>query len=95
MIEFSEEALAYIGERKSPVVIDIPYKVSGCCFDVAARPSVRLGEPKERAEDYVRQDSQGVTLYVPRCFADARALTIRLHSFLGFRGLIVDGWKPI
>jgi hypothetical protein len=94
LIEFSEEALAYIGERKSPVVIDVPYKVSGCCFDVAERPSIRLGEPKDKA-DYVRQDSQGVILYVPRCLSDAHALTIRVRSLLGFRGLVVDGWKPI
>jgi hypothetical protein len=94
LIEFSEEALAYLGERRSPVVIDLPYKVSGCCFDVAERPSVRLGEPKDRAE-YVRQDSRGVTLYVPRCLSDVQALTIRVRSFLGFRSLVVDGWKPI
>jgi hypothetical protein len=92
MIEFSEEALAYIGE--SPVVIDLPCKVSGCCFDVAERPSVRLGEPKDAA-NYLRQDSLGVTLYVPRSLSDAHALTIRVRGFLGFRGLIVDGWKPI
>jgi hypothetical protein len=94
VIEFSEEALAYVGERKSPVVIDLPYKVSGCCFDLAEPPSVRLGEPKDMA-GYVRQDSPGVTLYVPRCLSDAHALTIRVRSFLGFRTLVVDGWKPI
>jgi hypothetical protein len=94
LIEFSEEALAYVAERKSPVVIDLPYEVSGCCFAVAEPPSVRLGEPKDMA-GYVRQDFPGVTLYVPRCLSDAHALCIRVRRFLGFRGLVVDGWKPI
>jgi hypothetical protein len=93
-IEFSEEALAYVGEMKSPVFIDIPYKVSGCCFDVAACPPVRLGEPGNIA-DYTRQEAQGVTLYVPRCLSGSGALTIRMRSFLGFRSLVIDGWKPI
>jgi hypothetical protein len=94
LIEFSEDALAYVGEMKSPVFIDVPYKVSGCCFDVAACPAVRLGEPRNIA-DYTRQDVQGVTLYVPHCLSGAEALTIRMRRFLGFRGLVIDGWKPI
>jgi hypothetical protein len=93
-IGFSEEALAYVREMKSPVFIDLPYKVSGCCFGVPECPTVRLGEPGNIA-DYTRQEMQGATLYVPRCLSGSGALTIRMSSFLGFRGLVIDGWKPI
>ena len=83
MVTFSEDALAYVGEKKSPVFIDVPYKVSGCCFDMTECPAVRLGEP-ENAADYTRLDTQGVTLYVPNCLPDPGALTIRTRNLLGF-----------
>jgi hypothetical protein len=61
---------------------------------MAECPVVRLGEPEDKA-DYLRQDTQGVTLYVPRCLSDAHALSIQVRSILGFRGLVMNGWKPI
>ena len=92
LIKCSKDALAYVGEKKSPVFIDLPYKVTGCCFDMTECPAVRLGEPANVA-DYTRQDSQGVTLFVPNCLSDPDALTIRTRNFLGFRSLVIDGWK--
>ena len=92
MIRFSQDAMAYIGEKKSPVFIDLPYKVSGCCFDMTECPAVRFGEPTNTA-NYTRQDAQGVTLYVPNCLPDPGALTIRTRNLLGFRSLVIDGWK--
>lgn len=92
MITFSEDALSYVGEKNSPVFIDVPYKVSGCCFDMTECPAVRFGEPSN-ASEYTRQDSQGVTLYVPNCLPDSDTLTIRTRNLLGFRSLVIDGWK--
>lgn len=92
LIAFSEEALAHVREKKSPVFIDVPYKVSGCCFDMTECPAVRLGEPANVA-DYTRQEAHGVTLYVPNGLPGDSSLTIRLRNFLGFRSLAIDGWK--
>jgi hypothetical protein len=36
LIAFSEDALAYVREKKSPVFIDVPHKAGGCCFDLTA-----------------------------------------------------------
>ena len=54
--------------------------------------AVRFGEPSN-ASGYARQDSLGVTLYVPNGLPDSGALTIRTRNRLGFRSLIIDGWK--
>ena len=92
MIKISEDALAYVEERNSPLFIDVPYKVSGCCFDMTECPAVRFGAPAKSAE-YTKQTLQGVTLYIPNCLSDHGTLTIRTRRFLGFRSLVIDGWK--
>ena len=92
MITFSEEALAFVGENRSPVFIDRPYTVRGCCFDMTECPAVRFGEPADPGA-YVRQEAQGVTLYVPDCLSGNASLTIRMRKLLGFRSLVIDGWK--
>lgn len=92
MITFSEEALAYVGEKKSSVLVDTPYKVSGCCFDMTECPAVRFGEPKN-PDDYTRHDQQGITLYLPKCLPDPTALSIGVRNLLGFRSLVINGWK--
>ena len=92
LITFSEDALALVGEKQSPVFIDVPYTLRGCCFDMTECPAVRFGEPTN-SSGYVRQDAQGVTLYVPSCLSGNDSLTIRMRSLLGFRSLVIDGWK--
>jgi hypothetical protein len=92
LITFSEDALALVGEKQSPVFIDVPYTLRGCCFDMTECPAVRFGEPAN-SSGYVRQDAQGVTLYVPSCLSGNDSLTIRMRSLLGFRSLVIDGWK--
>ncbi len=92
MITLSEDALALIEQKKVPIHIEIPRSVSGCCIEVTDRPSVSFGEPKQRAE-YVQQSIQGVTVYVPSCFPEVPHFTIRASSFLGFKRLVLDGWR--
>ncbi|MDR1934881.1 MAG: hypothetical protein LBS49_04775 [Candidatus Accumulibacter sp.] len=94
MITFSEEALAFVAEKQSPVFIDVPYEMRGCCVPMTECPAVRFGEPA-KSSAYVRQDSQGVTLYVPAILSDSDSLTIHVQNFLGFRSLFIDGWKPV
>jgi hypothetical protein len=94
LITFSEEALAFVEEKQSPVFIDYPYTLRGCCVSMAECPSVRFGKPTGFG-NYIRQNIQGVTLYVPDCMSGNDSLTIRMRNFLGFRSLFIDGWKPI
>lgn len=93
MITFSEEALAFVNEKRSPVCIGLPYTLRGCCFRLTECPEVFLGTP-ENSGAYTRQDVQGVTLYVPGVLPEHLSLNIRLRHFFGFRRLFLDGWKP-
>jgi hypothetical protein len=92
MITLSEDALAFIEKKNSPLVIDMPHTVSGCCFEITDCPSLRFGEPIKHA-DYTKQTLQGVTVFVPNCFPETSSLVIRMRSFLGFQRLALDGWR--
>lgn len=94
MITFSEDALNYVRERNSPVFIDAPTYKRACCSPVMESPAVRFGEPSD-VSGYTRQDAQGVTLYIPKGLPNPDALTIDTQNFLGFRSLVIDGWKLI
>lgn len=94
MIKFSEDALNYIRGKDSPVFIDVPSVKSACCCAVGEPPAVRFGKPSD-ISGYTRQDAHGVTLYIPNCLPDRDALSIDTQNFLGFRTLVLDGWKLI
>lgn len=94
MISLSEDAVRYAAEKQSPIHIGIPYKVSGCCFDVTECPSVGFGEPRTPA-DYNRETINGITVFIPNDFPDDKPMVIRTRSLFGFRQLVLDGWKLV
>ena len=94
MITLSADALAFVAARQSPIFIDAPHTVSGCCFEVSDCPAVRLGEPGDLA-GYSQQTLQGASVYVPRGFPADGDYIIRVRKFLGFRRLVLCGWRLI
>lgn len=94
MITISEDALTLIEQKQSPLFIDIPHAVSGCCFDITDCPSISFGEPVKLA-DYTKQTLQNATVYVPRCFPHEGNHVIRIRNFFGFKRLVLSGWRLI
>ena len=94
MLTISEEALALIAKKQLPVTIGIPPSINGCCIEVTEAPSVSFGEPRSPAE-YTQQTISGVTVFVPNEFPDDPPMMIKTRSLLGFRQLVIDGWKPL
>ncbi len=94
MLALSDDAAAFAAEKRSPIRIDAPYLISNCCFEVTDCPPVALGAPR-KPEDYERLTISGITVYIPKNFPEEHALTIRLRNLLGFRQLVLDGWKLI
>ena len=92
MLTLSAEALAFLRGRGEPIFLELPPVVRGCCFDFQECPSVRLGAPRDPHRYEARQIDDVVVL-VPRPFPDELALEIRFTSFLGFKRLVVEGWR--
>lgn len=92
MLTLTAEALALAA--RSPICIDVPHTVSGCCFDITDCPAVRLGEPP-RPDQHTRLTLQGATVYVPHGFPDDGEHVIGVRSFLGRKRLVLSGWRML
>jgi hypothetical protein len=44
---------------------------------------------------YEERTLQDVVVRVPRGFSDDTALTIAVSSFLGFKRLVIEGWRLV
>ena len=91
MLKFSEDALALVGEKNSPLFIDLPRTISNCCFEITECPAVNFGEPRQ-LDQYTRKTIQGAVVYVPSCIPDSAPLVIRIRNLFGFKRLVIDGW---
>lgn len=94
MLTLTADALALALAARSPICIDVPHTVSGCCFDITDCPAVRLGEPA-RPGMHARLTLQGVTIHVPHAFPDDGEHVIGVRSFLGRKRLVLSGWRML
>lgn len=90
MIDVTPEALSIINARGGPIYLDLPPLI-GCCIEFRDCPSVRFGVPHNPRE-YVQKTIRGIDMYIPRELPDI-PLTITVSSFLGYKRLVVEGWK--
>ena len=91
MISVSPEAAEIIRKQGNTVFLDLPKAIATCCFDFQESPTVRIGAPHDK-DAYIFADIEGITVYLPRVIAGIE-LSIEVASFLGFKRLIVEGWR--
>ncbi len=94
MLQIADDALALVREKRMSIFIDQVQSVASCCFEFSPCPAVRFGRPKRPAR-YMGQTIRGVEVYTPACFPLEHPLTIRVSRFLGFRRLILEGWRLV
>ncbi len=91
MLTITPEAVAYVEERKESLYLDLPPVVRSCCITLQECPAVRLGRPRS-SQNYHMRTVEGITLFVPQDLPDI-PLTITLDRFLGFKRLVIEGWR--
>ena len=91
MISVSPEAAEIIRKQGNTVFLDLPKAIATCCFDFQESPTVRIGHPPN-PDAYIAADMDGIIVYLPRVIAGIE-LSIEVSSFLGFKRLIVEGWR--
>jgi hypothetical protein len=94
MLTITQGALEIIRERREPIFLEVPKRVSACCFSLQECPMVRFGVPRD-GPGYEDRTLQDVLVRVPRGFPDDPALTIAVSRFLGFKRLVVEGWRLV
>ena len=93
-LSISPAALGYIKERGGVCHVVAGSQVSACCGRMQLAPTVEMGEPCQ-TDLFSLQVVEGVKLYIPNDFASPYPLTIDVNRFLGFRRLVLCGWKII
>ncbi len=94
MLKITQEALEFIRVKREPIFLEVPKVVSACCFSLRECPMVRFGVPRDGAK-YEERTLQDVLVRVPRGFSDDTLLTIGVSRFLGYKRLVVEGWRLI
>jgi hypothetical protein len=90
MLTITPEALAYITTKNQPIFLDIPPLI-GCCIHLQECPTVRFGQPYDKVH-YDETNIQGITVFVPHDLPNI-PLSIALTSFLGFKKIVIKGWR--
>jgi hypothetical protein len=92
MLTITSAAAAIISRQGKIVYLDLPKSVRSCCGMMLQEcPTVRAGTPPN-PEAYKMTDIGGITVFVPRIIV-GDALTIDVATFLGFKRLLVEGWR--
>jgi hypothetical protein len=90
MLTFTPEACQYA--LHSGGVLYLEYlTVQGCCIPYQPGPSVRFGNPHD-PQNYRQETIEGMTVFVPLELPEV-PLRINLNAFMGFKRLVVEGWR--
>jgi len=94
MLEITANAIELLRKRKEPIFLEFPRRVTGCCFHIQECPMVRFGKPRDHSR-YEERNIDDQSVWVPRGFPEDLRLTITVSAFLGFKRLVLDGWRLI
>jgi hypothetical protein len=90
MLTVTPEARQYIHDKGGMLYLEyIP--VQGCCIPYQPGPAVQFGRP-HNPDKYRLETIDGMTLFVPLELPDV-PLQINLNVFVGFKRLVVEGWR--
>jgi hypothetical protein len=93
MLTISDEALMMIEQKNESVFLDMPKTITSCCFDFQECPTVRFGEPRN-ISDYDKQTIRDIPIFLPHRLPECD-IEIVVSSFLGYKRLVLNGWKVI
>jgi hypothetical protein len=91
MLTITPEARTYAINNGGTLFLDYITLTSGCCVPFQPEPTVWLGKP--RNQDQYRQETiDGLTIFIPNELPEEE-LVITIASVLGFKRLVIEGWR--
>jgi len=91
MVTISPEAQDHAIKNGGELYLEYIVLRSGCCIPYQPGPAVRFGRPHDPAR-FRAATMAGITVFVPLELPDV-PLQINVNSFMGFKRLIVEGWR--
>jgi len=91
MLTITPEARSYALENGGTLFLEYITLTGGCCVPFQPEPTVRFGKPKNN-DQYRRETIDGLTVFIPRGLPDV-PLVIAVATVLGFKRLVIEGWR--
>jgi hypothetical protein len=91
MLTITPEAKAYALDKGGSLFLELVTITGGCCIPYQPEPAVRLGKPRKH-DQYRQETVDGLTVFIPHHLPEEE-LVIAMASFLGFKKLVIDGWR--
>jgi hypothetical protein len=91
MVTISPEARDHARKNGGDLYLEYIVIQGGCCIPYQPGPAVRHGRPHDPARFHTAT-VEGITIFVPHELPDV-PLKITVNSFMGFKWLIVEGWR--
>ena len=91
MVTITPEAKDHAMKNGGELYLEYIVLQSGCCIPYQPGPAVRFGRPRNPAR-FHKATMEGITVLVPHELPNV-PLQITVNSFMGFKRLIVDGWR--
>ena len=91
MLTITPEARTYTLEKGGSLFLEYVTVTGGCCIPYQPEPAVRLGKPRNQ-DQYRQEIIDGLMIFIPRKLPEEE-LVIGIASFLGFKKLVIEGWR--
>ncbi len=92
-MKIDASAKEYILKKGGKVKI-IYHDIGNTCIDFKTMPEVSIGTPRNLEKFYVLNIDL-IEVFVDKFISDSDEFTIKLNRVLGFKYLVLDGWKTI
>ena len=91
MLTITPEARSYVLENGGTLSLEYITLTGGCCVPFQPGPTVRFGKPHNQ-DRYRQEIIDGLTVFIPRSLPKLE-LVIAVASVLGFKRLVIEGWR--
>jgi hypothetical protein len=91
MLTITPEARTHALNNGGTLFLDYITLTSGCCVPFQPEPTVRLGKPRNH-DQYRQETIDGLTIFIPHGLPEEE-LVITMASVLGFKRLVIEGWR--
>lgn len=90
-MHISSEAKEYIKRKGGSIYLKYP-NIKGCCIEANYEPIIYMGIPADK-NNYRALEFDDVVIYLDKNIRSTENLFLELKGFLGYKYLILKGWK--
>ena len=91
MLTITPEARTHALNNGGTLFLEYINLAGGCCVPYQPEPIVRFGKPHNQ-DQYRQETIDDLTIFIPHKLPEEE-LVITMNSFLGYKRLVIEGWR--